>query len=161
MGKISLNAEQKKDLFTVLSNGYSANSALIVMNQKYPNLNLKVMDIIVLSKSMGIRNIGNKDITKEDINSDMIGNALPNVLNDNTMMSKIKNSLLIILLCLIAVVVAIGLFTNWKISLIVGGCLLSIIIVAIILLYCKFVKGNDMIKGLIKEKVIKNKKKNT
>ena len=37
----------------------------------------------------------------------------------------------------------------------------GLLIVAIILLYCKFVKGNDMIKGLIKEKVIKNKKKNT
>lgn len=161
MGKISLSAEQKKDLLTVLSNGYSANSALIVMNQKYPKLNLKVMDIIVLSKSLGIKNIGNKDITKEDINSDMLGSALPNVLNDNTMMSKIKNSLLIILLCLIALVVAIGLFTSWKISLIVGGCLFILIAVVIFILYCKFVKGNDMLKGLIKEKISKRKKKNT
>ena len=161
MGKVSLNAEQKKDLLTVLSQGYSANSALIVMNRKYPKLNLKVMDIIVLSKSLGIKNIGNKDITKENISSDMIGSALPNMLNDNSMMKKVKSSLFIVVLCLIALVVAVGLFTNWKISLIVGGSLLGIIAVAIIILYFKFVKGNNVLKGVIKEKISKNKKKNT
>lgn len=161
MGKVSLNAEQKKDLLTVLSQGYSANSALIVMNRKYPKLNLKVMDIIVLSKSLGIKNIGNKDITKENISSDMLGSALPNMLNDNSMMNKIKSSLFIVVLCLIALVVAVGLFTNWKISLIVGGILLGVIIVAVIVLYFKFVKGNDALKGLIKDKISKNKKKNT
>ena len=161
MGKVSLNAEQKKDLCIVLSQGYSANSALIVMNRKYPKLNLKVMDIIVLSKSLGIKNIGNKDITKENISSDMIGSALPNMLNDNSMMKKIKSSLFIIVLCLIALVVAVGLFSSWKISLIVAGSLLGVIIVAIIVLYCKFVKGNNALKGVIKEKISKNKKKNT
>lgn len=161
MGKVSLNAEQKKDLCIVLSQGYSANSALIVMNRKYPKLNLKVMDIIVLSKSLGIKNIGNKDITKENISSDMIGSALPNMLNDNSMMKKIKSSLFIIVLCLIALVVAVGLFSSWKISLIVGGSLLGVILVAITILYFKFVRGNNALKGVIKDKISKNKKKNT
>lgn len=161
MGKVSLNAEQKKDLLIILSQGYSANSALIVMNRKYPKLNLKVMDIIVLSKSLGIKNIGNKDITKENISSDMIGSALPNMLNDNSMMKKIKSSLFIIVLCLIALVVAVGLFSSWKISLIVGGSLLGVILVAITILYFKFVRGNNALKGVIKDKISKNKKKNT
>lgn len=147
---MQITSQQKQEIIGMLHNGYSIDSISKVMSKKYKKQNFAKSDILIISKQVGIKNIGKKDIKKQSLDVKTAEKMVSKVLNDKNSTSK----LIILLISFIALLGVIWYFTSFKIMLITCIVIVSILFILSMFVYFKFIRKSDKIK-----KEIRNTKK--
>lgn len=152
--QIPKNVQQ--ELVILLQQGYSIDSVCKAMSKKYKGVELKKPDIIILAKRYNIK-IGTKDLTKEKIDLNMAKNMMPDLLKNNDLMGQIKSKLILVFVCILVLLGAIGFLAGWKIALYVGIGVLVLISIAVGISYFKFVKPNKAVRDAVKSNLRQKK----
>ena len=143
-----VNKKYQEEIIALLQGGYSISSISKVMSKKYKT-EIKNSDILILARQRNIR-VGNKDLEK--LSTKDISKALPYAVKDENLVNSVKNKLIILLICFIALLGAIYLIGGFKPMLITLGVVLTVLILALIVVYFKFIKGNADISSFIRKR---------
>lgn len=151
---MQITSQQKQEIIGMLHNGYSIDSISKVMSKKYKKQNFAKSDILIISKQIGIKNIGKKDIKKQSLDVKTAEKMVSKVLNDKNSTNKLTSKLIILLISFIALLGVIWYFISFKIMLITCIVIVSILFILSMFVYFKFIRKSDKIK-----KEIRNTKK--
>ena len=152
--QIPKNVQQ--ELVILLQQGYSIDSICKAMGKKYKNVEFKKSDIFLIAKKNNIK-VGSKDLTKEKIDLNTAKNMMPDLLKNNDLMGQIKSKLILVFVCILVLLGAIGFLAGWKIALYVGIGVLVLIGIAVGISYFKFVKPNKAVRDAVKSNLRKKK----
>ena len=143
-----VNKKYQEEVIALLQGGYSISSIAKVMSKKYKT-EIKNSDILILAKQRNIR-VGNKDLEK--LNTKDVGKVLPQAVKDEKLVNSVKNKLIILFVCFVVLLGAIYLIGGFKPMLITLGVVLTVLIVGLVIVYFKFIKGNSEIISFLKKR---------
>ena len=87
----------------------------------------------------------------------MAKNMMPDLLKNNDLMGQIKSKLILVFVCILVLLGAIGFLAGWKIALYVGIGVLVLIGIAVGISYFKFVKHNKAVRDAVKSNLRQKK----
>ena len=144
--------KQKLEIVGLLQNGYSIDSIHKVINKEYKNLNISKSDIIVLAKQYNVKQIGKKDLSKENVNLQVAEQIVSNVLNNEAESKSLKHGIIVVFICLLILFGNISYFVGLKVGFIFLGVIVFILILLSMIVYFKFIKKSSKIKSEIFKK---------
>lgn len=151
---MQISRDIQQEVIALLYQGYSAKSVSYAISKAHKGVELKPSDILIMAKKNNIK-IGTKDITKEKIDMKSVSKAMPQILENEGMMKQVKSKIILIIICLLALLGVIFFLTDWKVTLIVLGCIVAVLGVGVVFSYFKFVKPNKNMRSYLKNKHIK------
>lgn len=143
---MQISSNVQREIVSLLQQGYSIDSIIKVLSKQYKNIDFKKSDIVILAKKNNIKNIGSKDLSKTKIDLKTAQKMMPTLLENKSLVSEIRNKLIIVGICLLVLLGVIYFLTDIKVTLIVFGILVLLIGAAIGFSYFKFVKPNKIKK---------------
>jgi hypothetical protein len=154
--KMQISKNIQQELVILLQQGYSIDSICKAMGKKYKNVEFKKSDIFLIAKKNNIK-VGSNDLTKEKIDLNTAKNMMPELLKNNDLMGQVKSKLILVFVCILVLLGAIGFLAGWKIALYVGIGVLVLIGIAVGISYFKFVKPNKAVRDAVKSNLRQKK----
>ena len=151
---MQISKDIQQEMIALLYQGYSAKSVCYAISKAHKGVEIKQSDVLIIAKKNNIK-LGTKDITKEKADMKSVSQAMPQILQNDGIMKQVKSKIMIIIVCLLALLGVIFFLTDWKVTLIVLGCIVGVLGIGVLFSYFKFVKPNKNMRSYLKNKYIK------
>lgn len=158
---MSVSNNIKTEILSLIHSGYSLDSICKTINKRHKDVGITKSDIVIVAKQAGIQKFGKETKVKQNMNMSNVESMIPNLVNDTEVRGKVRNSIIIILMCIIVLALVLYFSFNLKVMLITMGSLIGIVALLVVFGYFKVIKKNDTLMKIVNSpytKKGKNKK---